>query len=96
MGVLLHFCAIGRIVAVPTYIWMLILSFSLTAVTTAATETFYTIFVMKRFDEKFRDAPSAAYELALFGDAIMALIGLLLFGGALALSARRTLYPDWF
>src|ERR1017187_3946478 len=76
-----------------TYIWIFTLSFSLTAVAVAATESFYTVFVMERFDEKFRRAPGAAFELALFGDAVMALFGLLLFGGALALLTRRTLHP---
>ena len=76
-----------------TYIWAVMLCFSLAAVTAATTASYYTIFVMKRFDEKFRDAPGAAFELALFGDAIIGFPVVLLFGGALAFFTRKNLVP---
>jgi hypothetical protein len=52
----------------------------------------YTVFVLKRFDEKFRHAPNAAVEISLFGDAVIGLIGLLLFGGTFAYIARQGRY----
>ena len=72
-----------------TPIWILMLSFSLAAAAAAVTESFYTVVVIQRYDAKFRQAPEAALELALFGDAIIAPLGLMLFGGALALSKRK-------
>jgi hypothetical protein len=45
--------------------------------------------VLKLVDDKFKHAPSAALELAFFGDAILGFIGLLLFGGTLAYCARQ-------
>ena len=68
------------------------LSFSLAAAAAAVTESFYTVVVMQRFDAKLRQAPRAVLELALFGDAIIAPLGLLLFGDALALSKRKGFY----
>src|SRR5260370_31014309 len=76
-----------------TYIWAVMLCFSLAVVTTAATESYYTIFAMKRFDEKFRHAPGAAFELALFGDAVIGFLGVLLFGAALAFVTRKNYSP---
>jgi hypothetical protein len=76
-----------------TLVWAVMFCFSLAVVTVAATESYYTIFVMKRFDEKFRQAPGAAFELALFGDAIICLLGVLLLGGSLAFFARKKLGP---
>ena len=76
-----------------TYIWAVMLCFSLAVLTAAATESYYTIFVMKRFDEKFRHAPGAAFELALFGDAVFGILGVLLFGGALAFLTRKNYGP---
>ncbi len=58
-----------------TYIWTVMLCFSLAVLTAAATESYYTIFVMKRFDEKFRYAPGEAFELALFGYAVLGILG---------------------
>jgi hypothetical protein len=72
--------------------WILMLSFSLAAAAAAVTESYYTVMVLQRFDAKFRHAPEAALELALFGDAIIAGLGQLLFGGALALSKRKGFY----
>jgi hypothetical protein len=68
------------------------LSFSLAAAVAAVTWSLYTVFVLQRFDAKFRQAPGVALELSLFGDAIIAPLGLLLFGGALALSKRQGFY----
>jgi hypothetical protein len=65
--------------------------FSLAVLTAAATESYYTIFVMWRFDEKF--SAGAAFELALFGGAIMGFLGVLLFIGALAFFTRKNLAP---
>jgi hypothetical protein len=69
------------------------LFFSLTTIAVGAAESFYTVFVMERFDGKFRNAPEAAFELALFGDAIVAMLGVVMFGGALVLLNRRGLHP---
>ena len=66
-----------------------ILSFSLAVAFASITESAYTVFVMKKFDGKFRDAPYAAVELSLFGDAVVAFIGLLLFGGTVLLLRRH-------
>jgi hypothetical protein len=75
-----------------TPIWILMLSFSLAAAAAAVTESLYTVLVLQRFDAKFKQAPGVALELALFGDAIIAPLGLMLFGGALALSKRKGFY----
>jgi hypothetical protein len=75
-----------------TPIWRLMLAFSLAAAVGAVTESCYTVVVLQRFDAKFRQAPGAALELAMFGDAIIAPLGLMLFGGALALSKRKGFY----
>jgi hypothetical protein len=75
-----------------TLIWRLMLAFSLAAAAAAITESFYTVVVLQRFDAKFRQAPGAALELALFCDAIIAPLGLMLFRGALALSKRKGFY----
>ena len=48
---------------------------------------------MKRFDQKFTYAPGEAFELALFGDAVLGILGVLLFGGALALLTRENYGP---
>jgi len=74
-----------------TAVWLVPLSFSLTTVIVAAAESFCTVFVMQRFDQKFRDAPGAAFELSLFGDAVIGMLGVLLFGSALALFRRKDL-----
>jgi hypothetical protein len=66
-----------------------VLSFSLATVVASSAESAYGIFVLKRFDEKFRDAPGAALELSLFGDAVIGFIALLLFGGTVAYYALR-------
>ncbi len=63
--------------------------FALTNVLVASAGTLYTIFVLNRFDAKFREAPNAAFEIDLFGDAAIALIGFLLFGSSLAYFGRR-------
>ena len=66
-----------------------ILIFSLMNAVVSSAESVYTVFVLKRFDEKFRHAPDVALELALFGDAIIGFIGLLFFGGVLAYCVRK-------
>lgn len=75
-----------------TYIWVLMFSFSLASAAAFFIESFYIVFVMERFDEKFRHAPDVAFELSLFGGAIIVLFGLLLFGGSLALSKRKAVH----
>src|SRR5260370_89107 len=65
-----------------------ILSFSLATVVASIAESVYTVFVLKRFDEKFRHAPSVAVEISFFGDAVIGFIALLLFGGTVAFYAR--------
>lgn len=66
-----------------------VLSFSLATVVASSAESVYTVFVLKRFDEKFRNAPDAALEISLFGDAVIGFIALLLFGGTVAYYALR-------
>jgi hypothetical protein len=67
-----------------TLAWFVALSFSLTTIGVAIAEAFYTIFIKQQFDEKFREAPGAAYELSLFGDAVISILGVLLFGVTVA------------
>jgi hypothetical protein len=71
-------------------VWIFALSFSLTAVAVGAAEDYYMNFVVGPPDPKFRSAPGAAFELDLFGDAIITLLGVLLFGGSLALLTRKS------
>jgi len=66
-----------------------IVIFSLVNAVVSSAESVYTVFVLKRFDDKFRHAPNAALELALFGDAIIGFIGLIFFGSVLAYCARK-------
>lgn len=66
-----------------------IVIFSLVNAFVSSTESVYTVFVLKRFDDKFRHAPDVALELALFGDAIIGFIGLFFFGSVLAYCARK-------
>jgi hypothetical protein len=49
----------------------------------------YTVFVLNKFDSKFRYAPDVEFELSLFGDAVVALIGLFLFGAIIAFLTRQ-------
>ena len=76
-----------------TLVWILVLSFSLTMVVVAVAESFYPIFIRQKFDDKFRQAPGAAFELSLFGDAVISLLGVLLFGVTVALLRRKELGP---
>jgi hypothetical protein len=48
---------------------------------------------MGRFDEKFRYAPGAAFEISLVGVAVMGFLGALSFAGAVAFFTRRSLAP---
>jgi hypothetical protein len=87
----------SAVVAVYILVWRRwryapVLSFSLTTVVVSSAESVYTVFVLKRFDEKFRHAPNAAVEISLFGDAITGWIGLLFFGGTFAYVARQGRY----
>ncbi len=66
-----------------TFVWMQVLSFSLSTVGVAVAQSFYDVFVAKNFDPKFRGAPTVDLELSLFGDAVFALLGLLIFGGTI-------------
>jgi hypothetical protein len=68
-----------------TRIWLVALSFSLTTFAIAVAESYYTVVVMQRFDQKFRDAPEVALEISLFAEAVIGMIGVLLFGATLAL-----------
>jgi hypothetical protein len=69
-----------------------VLSFSLATVFASMSGSFYTVFVMRKFDSKFRYAPDVAFELSVFGDAVVAVIGLLLFGATLAFHTRQAMY----
>jgi hypothetical protein len=66
-----------------------VLSFSVATVIASVTGSVYTVFVLKKFDSKFQHAPDAAFERSLFGDSVVAFIGLLLFGATLAFYARQ-------
>ena len=81
--------AVGYVALRRRWSYAPILFFSLTSVVVSSTESVYNVFVLGRFDEKFRHAPDAALELALFGDAIFGFIGLFVFGGVLAYCARH-------
>jgi hypothetical protein len=76
-----------------TYVWVFALSFSLTAVAIGAAEDYYMDFVLGPPDPKFRSAPGVAFEIDLFGNAIMTLLGLLIFGGSLTILRRKALRP---
>jgi hypothetical protein len=76
-----------------TLVWFVALSFSLTTIGVAIAEGFYTVFIKQQFDEKFRQAPGAGYELSLFGDAAISILGMLLFGATIALLRRNELAP---
>ena len=64
-----------------TFVWLQFLSFSSSTIGVAVTLSLYDVFVAKNFDPKFREAPTVALELSLFGDAVFGLLSLLLFGG---------------
>jgi hypothetical protein len=70
----------------------LTLSFSMATVIASIAESAYTVYVMKKFDSKFRFAPDAAFELSLFGDAVVAFIGLLLFGATFTCYVRQAMH----
>jgi hypothetical protein len=76
--------------------WMLMLVFSLTSVIMAAAESFFSVFVLKQFDPKFRYSPQSALELDLLWDAMMTFVGVCGFGASLPALARRTLRPRSF
>jgi hypothetical protein len=73
--------------------WMLMLVFSLTSVVMAAAESFFSVFVLKQFDPKFRYSPQSALELDLLCDAMMTFVGVCVFSASLPVLARRTLRP---
>jgi len=52
-------------------------------------EGIYTVFGLKRFEEKFGYARDVALEISLFADAIVGFIALLLIGVTVAYNARR-------
>ena len=68
------------------YFFGAVLSFSLATVIASITGSLCTVFVLKKFDSKFR----YAFELSLFGDAVVAFIGLVLFGATLVFILVRT------
>jgi hypothetical protein len=67
-----------------TRVWLLIAAFSWSAAGTALAECLYDILAAKRFDQKFQHAPEVALELSLLGAGCIVLIGLAVFGLALA------------
>jgi hypothetical protein len=76
-----------------TYVWVFALSFSLTAVAIGVMEDYYMDFVLGPPDPKFRGAPGAAFELDLSINAIITVLGLLLFGGSLTLLRLKSFRP---
>lgn len=89
-------CALVAVTAAlrRTYVWRSTFLFSLVAVVLGAMGSYYQVFVMGHFDRKFQYAPEVAFEIDLFGDAIMALLGLLLFGGSLAFLTHKKFRPN--
>jgi hypothetical protein len=63
-----------------TSVWLLVLSFSLTTVVVALAESYYTVFILGRFDGLFRNSPGFAFWISVFSDAITSILGVLLFG----------------
>ena len=74
-------------------IWIPMLAFSLTVLVIGATEGFYTIYVMKTTEHRSPEAQLGDFEISLVGFVLVALFGLLLFGGGLAVLKRRGFYP---